>query len=367
MKILHTSDWHLGRYLHEYSLIECQEFFINWLLDYLKQNKYDAVIIAGDVFDRSIPPAEAVNLFGKFLSEFSKIGKMNLFVIPGNHDSADRVAYCSEILSESNIFISGDDKLCRKPVRIYNNNVSYDFYMIPFITESAFFENGKQSEFNSAIENITENKCKDAVNIIVGHAFVAGSEISESERIYVGGLAETNSSVFNEFDYAALGHLHKGQKISEKAFYSGSPLKYSFSEADDVKHVISIEFENKNISIEKINIPQKIEMKKISGCFNSILNEAEYKKYENCFLEISLQDNSIIESPVSILKNRFPYLLSVRQSASDFDDGSNDISEFCENNTPLEHLAKFYEYVTGEIPTKNEITLFTEISGDIHQ
>ncbi|MBN1500906.1 MAG: exonuclease SbcCD subunit D [Spirochaetes bacterium] len=366
MKIIHTSDWHLGRYLHDYPLLECQEFFLKWFIEFLKNNKHDAVIIAGDIFDRSVPPAEAVALFGWFLAEFNKLGTSDLFVIAGNHDSADRLAYCSEILQNNRIYIYGGREHAARPVILTKDGINYYFYMLPFLSGSMPDETEGSSEFLEILKLIETKKSKSSVNIFIGHAFVAGSEISESERVYVGGLASVSKTVFDHFDYTAMGHLHKGQKISGKAYYSGSPLKYSFSEFKDDKHLLSIEFLKGDISIEEIPVPQKIEMKRISDKFENFLNDKKYEEVRDCFLELELSDDGIVESPVSVLKNRFPYLLSVRQNMSCISSGGDDIGEFNENKSPLEYLENFYEYAAGRKPEKREIQLFKDLSGDIH-
>ena len=363
MKILHTSDWHLGRYLHEYSLIECQKYFLDWLIDFLKKDHHDVVIIAGDIYDRSIPHSEAVSLFSYFLHETIQLKETDFLIIAGNHDSCERLNFASELLEKNRIFITGDYRYAENPVCINKDGSNYDFYLVPFVSENAYSDSGEYS-FKNIISGIEKNIRTNSKNILIGHAFVKGSSSTESERIYVGGLAEIDKEQFSNFDYTAMGHLHHGQKISDRAYYSGSPIKYSFSESDDDKHVISIDM-NDELKIKKVNVPQKIDMVRIRDKFDVILNSDKYNDIKNNFIEAELTDSVLISGPLGILKKKFPNILSVKQTYLSDTSIDDDINVAVNDLKPAECFESFYCYVSTKKPEESEMKLFEEIASEV--
>ncbi|HBS06273.1 MAG TPA: hypothetical protein DEA96_14995 [Leptospiraceae bacterium] len=244
MRILHTSDWHLGKTLHEHSLIEDQKHFLDQLLNLLRSDPHDVLIVAGDIYDRSIPPREAVQLLSDFLSRFRRQCDIPVLIIPGNHDSASRLDYLASIVRDQNIHFMANLEEVGTPVTLGD----VDFYGIPFLSpydldlsdlDEKYQTRTHENALRAALKKIQLNPHRP--NVLIAHLFATGGSTSDSERAFVGASGEVNISLLDQFDYVALGHLHRPQKVSQFAYYSGSPLAYSFSEAGDDKCVLSIE------------------------------------------------------------------------------------------------------------------------------
>lgn len=253
MRILHTSDWHLGKTLHEHSLIEDQKHFLDQLLDVLKRDPHHALIIAGDIYDRSVPPREAVQLLSDFLSRFRSEIDIPVLLIPGNHDSASRLSYLSTIVKDQNIHFLADLEDVGKPVRIGKA----DIYGIPFLSpydldltslEEKYQTRTHENALRAALENIQLNPRR--LNILIAHLFATGGRTSDSERAFVGASGEIDIHILEKFDYVALGHLHRPQKVADNAHYSGSPLAYSFSESSDDKCLLSVQIQKEETEDE---------------------------------------------------------------------------------------------------------------------
>lgn len=346
MKILHTSDWHLGRLLHGKSLIEDQKYFLNWLIKYLNEEKHDVLIISGDIYDRSVPPSEAVKLLSQFLTDLKNDVGINIFIIPGNHDSAERLSFCSDILETNNIIIKSDESSVVKPYVIEQNSQKYAFYGIPFLFDT--MGHSEDSTIKDFIDNIKDELDSEAVNICAAHTFIAGSMTSESERSYAGGLTQIDSSLFSIFDYTALGHLHKGQKVGENIYYCGSPLKYSFSESEDEKHLLSIEIDKNKFEMKHVPIPSLIDMKRLSDLFINLINTSKYEKYRDYYIEVELEDEVLVENPIAVLRNIYPNILSVKQKSSSFHNDDNLGIKPDEKRTIEQEFGLFYKYVQDE-------------------
>ena len=259
MKFIHLSDLHIGKRVNEISMIEEQEHILNQILQIIDDEKPDAVIIAGDVYDKSVPTTEAVELLDSFLFRLSK-RDAEVFIISGNHDSSERLAFGSRLIDQSGIHIAP----------VYRGEVAKHFvngvniYLLPFIKPAhvrPYFEDEKINTYNDALRVAVNAMNIDPAqrNILVTHQFVTGSSRTESEDVSVGGTDNIDAEVFADFDYVALGHIHRPQNCgSEKIRYCGTPLKYSFSEAKDEKSVTVGELdENKNLTIRTIPLTPK--------------------------------------------------------------------------------------------------------------
>lgn len=363
MKFLQTGDLHLGKFFYEYPLLEDQKHVLRQLFKELKAEHdagapYDALVIAGDVYDRSLPPAEAVQVFSDFLAEIQRtFAELYVLIIPGNHDSAIRLSYAQKILEQQRIHIRTDLSRIDEPVIIKDAA----FYLMPFLqpaslssiekpakpevvpakaeeTEKAQqnltfdFDTADSAETDSAqteeknylmsqsalaeeaIKRINLAKSKDTANVLVAHLFAAGSTESDSERIIWGTAEQVDCSLFDGFTYTALGHLHRCQKAGKHAHYSGSPLAYSFSEADADKVFLRVEIEkDAEPAVTKIPIKPLHKVASLSGTFDEFFSSNKYDGYKDCFLEIESTEDSIIENPVVLLRKKFPYLLSFKQ------------------------------------------------------
>lgn len=321
MKILHTGDLHLGKFFYDFSLIEDQKHILNSLINELiscKEEPYDALIIAGDVYDRSVPHVEAVQLFSLFLAKIkSKLPDLHVFIISGNHDSSIRLSYASELLEAENIHIRCDLNEITKPVII--DDVA--FYSVPFASSN---------EIQNAISSIIQVKNQTQKSILISHLFTIGSLPSDSERTIWGQAEQVNVHLFDSFTYTALGHLHRFQNAGKNVYYSGSPLSYSFDECKNEKCFVKVQFDSKNghqLKIEQIKTEPIRPVASLSGSFDDFYKTDKFDSYKNYFLEIQTTDDFIIENPVALLRIKFPYLLSFRQEKAIADLSSDNLSQ----------------------------------------
>ena len=258
MRLVHLSDLHIGKRVHEYSMIEDQRYILTKIINIIDDINAQGVIIAGDIYDKPVPSAEAVQLFDDFLYRLSK-RNLQVFIISGNHDSAERIAFASRLIEQSGVHLSPVYSGKVTPVTLTDEHGEINIYMLPFIKPQhvrKYFETEEISSYTDAIRIAVESMNIDTSkrNILVTHQFVTGSERCDSEEISVGGSDNVDSSVFSGFDYVALGHIHSPQNCkSEKIRYCGTPLKYSFSEKNHKKSVTVLDlYEKGNMEISTI-------------------------------------------------------------------------------------------------------------------
>lgn len=319
MKILHTSDWHLGRTLHGYSLIEDQAYILDQLIEYMIQEKIELLIIAGDVYDKSLPNEEAVALFNHFISQV--IGRLEIptVIIAGNHDSNTRIHFGSELFASKHLYIVGECEKGYQQVTIEGSE-TIDVYLIPYmepayVSEIAGDETIKRHD--DAMRYLTrqiEKEKNDRATLLVVHAFVAGGDLSDSERrlCAVGTAEMVGADCFKPFTYTALGHLHKPQAIgSEHIRYSGSLLKYSISEANQPKCFVKLEIVDGQLTtLEEVSLKPKRDLKIVQGPIEAIvkagaqLGEEERQDYVYAKIE-----SKGTEDVVGLLKQIYPYTL----------------------------------------------------------
>ena len=359
MKLLHTADLHLGKTLHETPLLGVQEKMLNDIHDILTRDDYAALIIAGDVYDRAIPSAEAVSLFSRFLARIREdCPDTAVLIIPGNHDSAQRLAFAREILQNQRIYIAQDTSRLADPVILTKGTEKLAVYLLPFLNFGAFSEETKetyrtagdsQAEMAAVASHILKQAVKpDIPALLAAHLFTIGGQSSASERTFIGTAEYINPDLFSFFDYVALGHLHRCQRVTDRMYYSGSPLPYSFDESDDAKCVLSIDIDctpkqsaadqtsgkkpdadlfNSEITqpgingakapltIERIPIISERPLKRLEGSFADFFTEHLYDEWSGCYLEITLNDAEVIAHPMQLLRQKFPFLLSIRQKS----------------------------------------------------
>lgn len=337
MLILHTSDFHIGRTLYDKPLLEDQKYILKQIIQELENpagmeegSKYDVLIIAGDIYDRSLPSQEAVELFSSFLEEiYTKLPELEIMIIPGNHDSSSRLAYLSRILKKLKIHIVSDIKDSITPVLVEKNGEKVQFFLLPYLygknfdftfprLEDTLFPPGQEQMVQTCINAITGKMDKKIPSVLAAHLYTLGGEQSQSERGTLGDTEFVARDFSKDFTYTALGHLHKTQKITGSCFYSGSPLQYSFDEAPE-KNIIRVKIEPKTkktepeIQLVPLNPLRKL--KKLQGKFSDFMTGNKFKTYKDQYLEITLEDRGIVENPMLLLKPRFPNLLSIRQKA----------------------------------------------------
>lgn len=318
MKFLHLSDLHIGKRVNEFSMLEEQEYILTKIINIIDDENPDAVVIAGDVYDKSVPSAEAVQLFDDFLCRLAK-RKLQVFVISGNHDSAERMAFGGRLMDISGVHMSPVYNGNVEPISLDDEFGKVNFFMLPFVKPAnvrRFFEDAEIESYTDAIRVAVENMNvnTDERNVIVTHQFVTGAEKCESEEISVGGSDNVDASVFDCFDYVALGHIHGPQNIgSERVRYCGTPLKYSFSEAKHKKSVTVVGMGEKgSLEICTIAIEPKRDMREIKGTYAEItLKENYINTNTDDYMHITLTDEEDIPDAIGKLRVIYPNLMKL--------------------------------------------------------
>jgi len=367
MKFVHLSDLHIGKRVNEFSMLEDQEYILTEIINIIDRENTDCVMIAGDVYDKSVPSAEAVQLFDDFLCRLAR-RKLQVFVISGNHDSPERIAFGSRLMNMSGIHMSPVYSGHVDPFEMHDEYGTVNIYMLPFVKPANVrsFENQKEiSTYTDALraavaEMNIDTSCR---NIIVTHQFVTGAMRSDSEEISVGGTDNVDASVFECFDYTALGHIHRPQNIiSQKIRYCGTPLKYSFSEADNIKSVTVAELNKKNnLSVRTIPLVPKYDMREIKGTYAELTLKSTYEGINcNDYMHITLTDEENIPDAIGKLKVIYPKIMKLdydnkrTRSAQHFDEGCE-----AESKSPIELFTEFYQKQNNQ-PMSQEQLKFSE-------
>ena len=321
MKILHTSDWHLGRILHGQSLLEDQKYMLDQVCEELKRG-YDVLFVAGDIFDRAVPPAKAMTFLNNFLDQVRKL-KIPVVMIPGNHDNMERLNYGSSLFERHDIHIRcGYDQF--EPVTVTDSTGNeLDIFSMPFVEHAHVAEllddsevKDKESAVKALLERMRPFRREDVPSILVAHEFIAGSEESESERVFIGGSHVVNASLFNNFTYVALGHLHKFQEAGLSHIqYCGSPLAYSFGEVNNHQGVSSVTLTEQGVKVEKVSIVPKRPMVVLEDTFDELIDDAQYDRYTGHYVSARITDEGHHINLQARLRERFPYLLETRLMA----------------------------------------------------
>lgn len=350
MRFLHISDLHIGKKVNEFSMIEDQKFFLKQILKIIDDKSVETVLIAGDIYDTSLPTIEAVKLLDEFLYELST-RNLSVFIISGNHDSAERIAFGSRIMEAKNIFFSPVFNGSIVPKTLKDDFGDINIYMLPFLKPihiKRYFEDAEINNYTDAIRTVIEsmNINKDKRNILLSHQYVTGSNRTESEEIVIGGLDNVDVSCYLDFDYVALGHIHRAQKLKQDNIrYSGTPIPYSFSEANDKKSVVVFDIMEKgSFDFQLIPIDAMIGMREIKGKYNDIVARDFYKDFQNDYLHITLTDEEDIPNALGRLRAIFKNIMKL-----DYDNlrtrASRDliINEEVKNKDPLELLSELFE------------------------
>ena len=352
MKIIHLADLHIGKRVNEFSMIDDQKHILNQILEIIDKENPDAVIIAGDVYDKQVPSIEAVELLDSFISDISK-RKTTTFIISGNHDSAERLAFGSSLMAMGKIYISPvyNGKISKYTLK--DDFGSANFYLLPFVKPShvkRFFPDEKIESYTDAIKVVVDNLKLDTseINILIAHQFVTGASRTESEEISVGGLDNVDASVFEDFDYVALGHIHRPQKIgTERIRYCGTPLKYSFSEVNDTKSVSIIEINSKeDFNLRMIPLIPKRDMRKIRGTYEELTTKTSYENTNtDDYIHVTLTDEFNVADAIqklrviykNIMKLEYDNMRTRESRKINLDD------MVIENKNPLEIFSEFYK------------------------
>ena len=326
MRILHTSDWHLGRSFHREDLLGHQGAFVDHLLEVVEAEKVDVVVVSGDVYDRALPHVDAVALADEAFARLAA-SRAKVVVSSGNHDSAQRLGFGSRLMDAAGVFVRTDAASVGTPVVLKDRHGEVVFHAIPYLDPSALLEpwalghRSHQAALSEAMARVRRDLAARALktrSVVLAHAFVAGAEPSESERdISVGGVSRVATSTFDGIDYTALGHLHGPHELAPGLRYSGSPLAYSFSEADQAKGTWLVELNAKGFaSASWIDAPVPRRLSRISGSLADLLVDPTLADREDDWVQVTLTDVPRPARAMEQLRRRFPHTLVLQFPAS---------------------------------------------------
>lgn len=319
MKLIHLSDLHLGKRLCGYSLLADQAFILEQILAVIDDEHPDAVLIAGDVFDKTVPPAEAVQLFDEFLTRLSRRG-LETLIVSGNHDSPERLAFGARLMDPSGVHIAPVFNGALTPLKLRDAYGEVNFWLLPFLKPAVvrpFFPDRTLESSTDAVRAALEGTAPDerARNVLVAHQFVTGAACCDSEERSVGGSDNVDGALFDAFDYVALGHLHTPQCVGRETLrYCGSPLKYSFSEAGHGKSVTVVELAEKGrVTVRTIPLSPLRELREIRGSYNEVTLRSFYAgtDLQDSYLHITLTDEEDIPDAVGRLRAVYPNIMKL--------------------------------------------------------
>lgn len=358
MKLFHLSDLHIGKRVNEFSMLEDQKYILGQILKAAKEYQPDGIILAGDIYDKPVPAAEAVQVFDDFLTSLNE-RKIPVFMISGNHDSPERVSYGGRLMKKSSIYVAPVYEGKTEKVEMEDAYGKVYIHLLPFVKPAVVrhaFERGefeKEAEavcdYQSAVKMAVSHMAVDAEarNVLVAHQFVTGAMRCESEEVSVGGLDNVDASAFNVFDYVALGHIHSPQAVGrEQVRYCGTPLKYSFSEAGQEKSITVVEIKEKgNVKISAILLQPLRDMRKIRGSYMEVTAKSFYEN-GNCedYLHVTLTDEEDILDGLQKLRVIYPNIMQL-----EYDNrrtrGNRELTaaQAAEKKSEIELFMEFYE------------------------
>lgn len=367
MKLIHLSDLHLGKRVNEFSMLEDQKYILTKCINVVDEQKPDCIIISGDVYDKSIPPIEAVQLFDDFLVRLSKRG-LKVFVISGNHDSPERNAFGSRLMNQSGVYLSSvyDGKI--EPIELTDEYGQINIYMLPFLKPShvkRYYVEEEISSYTEAIRVAIQGLPVDtnARNILITHQFVTGASRCDSEDVNVGGSDNVDVTLFDSFDYVALGHIHSPQSVGRDTVrYCGTLLKYSFSEASQQKVITVVTLKEKgNIYIHTVSLKPRLDMQEIKGTYAEISLKSYYDgtTYQNDYMHITLTDENDIPDAIGKLRSIYHNIMKLDYDNLRTRSNSGILGiDNVEQKKPLELFSEFYEKQNNQ-PMTDEQRTFT--------
>ena len=383
MKIMHLSDLHLGKRVNEFSMLEDQEYILTKIINIIDEQNPQAVIIAGDVYDKSVPSAEAVELFDDFLVRLST-RNLKVFVISGNHDSAERIAFGGRLMDKSGIYMSPVFNGKVDPITLEDEFGDVNFYMLPFVKPAhvrRYHPDEGIETYTDAVRVALSAATADTHGtpreelrrrILLSHQFVTGASRSESEDVAVGGLDNVDAEAYAGFDYVALGHIHGPQDIAgddyQKIRYCGTPLKYSFSEANHEKSVTLVELKEKGtVDVKMIPLKPLHDMRKIRGTYLEVTSREFYRELDqNDYLYVTLTDEEDVPDAVGKLRIIYPNLMKM-----DYDNTRTresrevDGAEQVEQKTPLQLFEELYVLQNNQRMTEEQRSVSLELMDTI--
>lgn len=364
LRLLHTSDWHLGRHFHNHSLLEDQRLLLDQLAEVLLARKVDALLIAGDVYDRSVPPADAVTVLNNFLNKVAATCAIPVIMIPGNHDSAERLGFAAQHLKASGLHIISDFDSMLTPVTLNKDGTHVEIWAMPYNdpeqVRSHFRAQDEQIDTkvpagsydaaNRYLLNLIDTQPHSgSPRILLSHCFLAGAEACESERpLSIGGSDQVSIEPLLNYDYVALGHLHSPQsRVRETIRYSGSLMKYSFSEADQHKSVTLLEIEGDDIKVNEHSLTPRRDMRILEGSLESLLAAGASDPNADDYLLIRLTDQQALLNPMERLREVYPNVLHLEKTG--FYQQNSELTQNRERlqRGPRELFGDFFAQITG--------------------
>lgn len=371
MKFIHTSDWHLGRIFHNMNLLEDQKFLLNEIIKQVNSIKPDAFLISGDIYDRAIPPADAVGVLNDFLEVLCFDYKIPVLLIPGNHDSPERLNFGSRMMKESGLHIFGDTTNLTSGIEIKG----VQFFGIPY-SEPEIIGSQFGKEFKSS-EEMMDFLCGEILNsnreiknkVLLSHCFVSGGNGSDSERLLsVGGSEMIEPDIFKEFSYVALGHLHAPQIVKyNHVRYSGSLMKYSFSEESHIKGITLVDFGGTKPDITEIPLSPLRDLKIETGKFDEILKKFESLPKKDDFYLIRLTDENTILEPMERLRSVLPNVLQIEKIKFQNRDDTKKIAKNFKTINEIEMIRDFIKYQSGKDLSDEELKIVNGILNSIKE
>lgn len=364
MKLFHLSDLHIGKRVNEFSMIEDQKYILKRILELAEEEKPDGIILAGDIYDKQIPSAEAVQVFDEFITRLAGRA-ISVFIISGNHDSAERLAFGGRLLNSRGIYLSPvyDGSVTKIPLKDQYGTVW--IHLLPFIRPSTVrhvFENEADlvTDVQTAAETVIrhmEIDLKDR-NILVTHQFVTGASRCESEDVQVGGLDNIDAAVFTPFDYTALGHIHSPQNVgTDRVRYCGTPLKYSFSEVDQEKSITVVELEKKG-TVRTSLLPLKPlrDMRKLRGTYLELTDRSFYRDMNReDYIQVTLTDEDDVPDGLQKLRVIYPNIMQLLYDNQRTKTTQEvDAAQTVEKKTEMELFYEFYELQNNQPMTKQQ-------------
>jgi len=368
---MHLADLHIGKRVNGFSMVEDQKYALGQILNLIENEAVDCVLIAGDVYDTSVPSSESMTIFDGFLTSLNKL-KVKVIIISGNHDSQERLSFAKTLISSQDIFISGvyEDRV--ECIRLEDQYGPINFYLLPFIKPiqvKKYKEDLDLSDFQGALSYVISNinPDKSERNIILSHQFIVGAQTSESEELYIGGLEAISSDLYDDFDYVAMGHIHKKQSFRNGMIrYPGSLLKYSKSESNYKKTITIVDFKEKNnIEISERQISYLRDMRKIEGYFEDILEASYHDESKDDYIHISLFDEDEILDGMNRLREVYPNIMTF--SYNNTGTNSTDVKYEMRQSSkdPFDLFKEFYELRNNKQLDERKTKIIEDIIKDV--
>ena len=375
MRFIHTADWHLGRLFHGQHLTEDQAYLLMEFLRMVTETKAEAVIIAGDIYDRAVPPTEAVELFDEVLAKLLLEKKVRVFYIAGNHDSAQRLDFGRRIMAGQGLFVRGNLTPSLEPVIVEDAYGPVYFQLFPYMEPAgvrAVFGGDEGWDFDAATGRVVEAGAacipQGVRSVAVAHAFLAGGQVSDSERpLSVGGSSNVSPRYYRSFSYTALGHLHNPQRAgADHIRYSGSLMKYSFEESSQQKSLAVVDLDAQGqTAVELLPLLPKHDMRRIRGYFDDILRDRDRYPASDDYLLAELLDTDTILDVHGKLETIFPNLMQIDRPNLNYRSALADAGQVRRQQSEAELFAGFFQDMTGEALTEEQRSVFAETADGV--